>query len=173
MDLLLKLKTSLKIKNPLEILFYCLSPEKDIKLKFYSKTSKNVYGVDGDVFIFPRVIPLNRDNRVYSRVYFERAVRMAKLNYEANLTDIKSYLELDNMLSAYIIMYRVWFPKIFQDALNKGKNYVQIFKDEDGDIFHFKLYLTEDDYILPFIDSMRLKSDTGYIYKEFNYDKTN
>lgn len=163
MSIKIKLQTMLSLKNPLDMTVYFLSRKKDIKIRFCSKVGEDVYSIKSMDYLMPRNVLGNDD----CEVNFEKVVRMSHINYQARLRNIAYYRNIDNMLSSYIIMYKVWFPAIFHSAMSDGANYVQIFKDASKEIFTLRLR-TLDDFIIPELVSIRLMGEEDDLYVEGN-----
>ena len=111
----------------------------------------------------PRSIFVNPEYRVN----FEKVVRMCYINYQARLRNIFYYRNIDEELSSYILMYKVWFPAIFHSAMSDGANYVQIFKDDSKEIFTMKLN-TVSHFIIPELVSIKLMGEEDDLYVEYH-----
>lgn len=163
MSIKMKLKTMLSLKNPLDMIVYLLSRQKDIKIRFCSKIGEDVYSIKSIDYLMPRSIFANPE----CRVNFEKVARMCYINYQARLRNIFYYRNIDEKLSNYIIMYKVWFPAIFYSAMSDGANYVQIFKDDSKEIFTMKLN-TVSQFIVPELVSIKLMGEEDDLYVEYH-----
>lgn len=163
MKLKTKLKTMLSLKNPLDMIVYLLSRQKDIKIRFCSNIGEDVYSIKSMDYLMPRSIFVNPEYRVN----FEKVVRMCYINYQARLRNIFYYRNIDEELSSYILMYKVWFPAIFHSAMSDGANYVQIFKDDSKEIFTMKLN-TVSHFIIPELVSIKLMGEEDDLYVEYH-----
>ena len=163
MKLKIKLKTMLSLKNPLDMIVYLLSEQKDIKIRFCSNIEEGVYSIKSMDYLMPRSIFANPE----CRVNFEKVVRMSYINYQARLRNIFYYRDIDIKLSNYIIMYKVWFPAIFYSAMSDGANYVQIFKEGSKEIFTMKLN-TVSHFIIPELVSIKLMGEEDDLYVEYH-----
>ena len=163
MSIKMKLQTMLSLKNPLDMIVYFLSSQKDIKIRFYSKIGEDVYSIKSIDYLMPRSIFVNPEYRVN----FEKVVRMCYINYQARLRNIFYYRNIDEELSSYILMYKVWFPAIFYSAMSDGANYVQIFKDDYKEIFTMKLN-TVSHFIIPELVSIKLMEEEDDLYVEYH-----
>lgn len=163
MSIKMKLATILSLKHPLDMIVYFLSKEKDIKIRFCSKVGEDVYSIKSIEYLMPRNVFGNDD----CRVKFEAIIRRSRINYQARIKNIAGYRDIDNELSYYIIMYKVWFPAIFHSAMSDGANYVQIFKDASKEIFTLRLR-TLDHFIIPELVSIRLMGEEDDLYVEGN-----